>query len=96
MSDIILGLLMFLLFMAFWITPVVFGIRAARKKLRSPHWMWFGVHPIGGWITFAVLASLSLILLATTMLGGTLIFPTTKTWLGGDSQPRIPSTRPTV
>jgi hypothetical protein len=41
-----------------WITPVVLGIRLAQKKGYSPHWMWFGVHPIGGWVAFIVMASL--------------------------------------
>lgn len=43
----------------FWVLPIWLGLRAARRKNRSCHWMWFGFHPIGGWITFAVLASLS-------------------------------------
>jgi hypothetical protein len=42
----------------FWVLPIWLGLRAARRNKRSGLWMWFGVHPLGGWITFAVLASL--------------------------------------
>jgi hypothetical protein len=38
-----------------WILPIVLGIRAARRKGISPHWMWFGVHPLGGWLAFLIL-----------------------------------------
>jgi hypothetical protein len=41
-----------------WILPVALGIRVAQRKGYSPHWMWFGVHPIGGWVAFIVMASL--------------------------------------
>jgi|ERR1051326_3606562 hypothetical protein len=39
----------------FWAWPIRLGIREAKKKNYSPAWMWFGVHPLGGWITYAVL-----------------------------------------
>ena len=42
----------------FWIWPIFLGIKTAKEKGRSPHWMWFGVYPIGGWIALAVLRSL--------------------------------------
>lgn len=57
MSEAIHGFLMFLVLAAFWVTPIVLGVKVARKKSRSPHWMWFGVHPIGGWIALGVLTS---------------------------------------
>jgi xanthosine utilization system XapX-like protein len=38
-----------------WLVPIFFGIRIAKRKGRSPHWMWFGVHPLGGWIALLVL-----------------------------------------
>ena len=41
----------------FWVLPIVGGLRAARRKNRSPHWMWFGIHPIGGFIAWGVLAA---------------------------------------
>ncbi len=28
------------------------GLRAAKAKGRSPHWMWLGIHPVSGWIAF--------------------------------------------
>ena len=43
----------------FWVVPVAGGIHTARRRNRSPHWMWFGIHPFGGWIAFLVLLSLS-------------------------------------
>ena len=43
------------LVLALWIAPVVLGIRIAREKNRSPHWMWFGLHPVTGWIAYFVL-----------------------------------------
>ena len=42
----------------FWIWPIFLGIKAAKEKGRSPHWMWFGLNPLGGWIALAVLRSL--------------------------------------
>ncbi len=41
--------------LGFWVLPIVLGIKAARRNNRSPHWMWFGVHPLGAWIAFLVL-----------------------------------------
>lgn len=38
-----------------WPTPIVLGVKAAKRKGRSPHWMWFGIHPVGAWIAFLVL-----------------------------------------
>jgi uncharacterized membrane protein HdeD (DUF308 family) len=40
---------------AIWITPIVLGVRAARKKNYSPCWMLFGIHPLLGWIACIVL-----------------------------------------
>lgn len=37
------------------IYPILRGIEAAKKAKKSPHWMWFGIHPIGGWIAFYIL-----------------------------------------
>jgi hypothetical protein len=41
-----------------WVVPIHFGVRIAKSKGYSPHWMWFGVYPITGWITWLVLACL--------------------------------------
>ncbi|HJU84230.1 MAG TPA: hypothetical protein VJ600_08460 [Holophagaceae bacterium] len=42
----------------FWVFPIALGVSIAKKKNRSPNWMWFGIHPMMGWITVAVLAGL--------------------------------------
>ena len=39
-----------------WFLPVRAGLRMARSKNRSPHWMWFGLHPVGAWIVYFLLA----------------------------------------
>jgi hypothetical protein len=41
-----------------WVLPITLGIHQARKKNYSPLWMLFGIHPLGGWIAFIVLACL--------------------------------------
>lgn len=57
--DVMFGILGVLVFITLgWVLPIWLGLRAARRNSRSGLWMWFGVHPIGGWIAFAVLASL--------------------------------------
>lgn len=38
-----------------WVMPIVLGIKVAKKNHRSLHWMWFGVHPMTGWIALLVL-----------------------------------------
>ena len=37
-----------------WLVPIVCGILVYQHKGYSPHWMWFGVHPVGGWIALLV------------------------------------------
>lgn len=49
--------ILILLVIGFWAIPIVFGIRFAKKKNISPHWLWFGIHPFFGWITFAIIAA---------------------------------------
>jgi hypothetical protein len=41
-----------------WVLPIVLGVRLARRKGYSPAWMWFGIHPIGGWIAYIVFLAL--------------------------------------
>ena len=41
-----------------WVLPIRFGIGCAIRKHYSPCWMWFAIHPLGGWIAYLVLASL--------------------------------------
>jgi hypothetical protein len=57
--EVLLAILVSLVVITlFWVLPIWLGLRAARRNNRSGLWMWFGVHPLGGWITYAVLASL--------------------------------------
>ena len=57
--DFLLLLLMFFaLILVAWPLPIILGIRCALRKRYSPRWMWFGVHPIGGWVVFIILAAL--------------------------------------
>lgn len=57
--EVMFGILGALIFIALgWVLPIWLGLRVARKNNRSGLWMWFGLHPIGGWIAFSVLASL--------------------------------------
>lgn len=50
-----LRLLAFVGFLVIWIAPIFLGLKAAREKNRSPHRMWFGIHPISGWLAFLIL-----------------------------------------
>lgn len=43
------------LFLTAWIIPVALGIKSAKKKGISPHWMWFGIYPITAWIAFLLI-----------------------------------------
>jgi hypothetical protein len=47
-NDIWIGLGIALLGGLFWLLPILLGVRTARQKGRSPHWMWFGLHPFAG------------------------------------------------
>jgi WD40 repeat protein len=38
-----------------WVLPIVWGVKWARYKGLSTSWMWFGVHPLGGWIALVVI-----------------------------------------
>jgi hypothetical protein len=40
---------------AMWIHPVVEGLKWARLRGVSPYWMWFGIHPLGGWIAYSII-----------------------------------------
>jgi hypothetical protein len=41
-----------------WVLPITLGLRAAHRNNYSPLWMLFGIHPLGGWIAYIVLANL--------------------------------------
>lgn len=54
-AIIIVAILFVLILLGAWASLVVFGVKAAIKKNRSPHWMWFGIHPMGALIVFIVM-----------------------------------------
>jgi hypothetical protein len=62
-NDDLMGLVVALVIMAVVLTVyiglIVLGVTIAKRKNRSPHWMWFAVHPLGLLITLIVMASLS-------------------------------------
>jgi hypothetical protein len=62
-DDNIIGLVVALVVVAVVLTVyiglIVLGVTIAKRKNRSPHWMWFAVHPLGLLITLIVMASLS-------------------------------------
>lgn len=55
--EIFKNILIAVVAIAFWGIPIFLGIRIAKKKNISPHWMWFGIHPFFGWIAFGILAA---------------------------------------
>ena len=58
-AVVIGGFIAFLFLGGLWLLPVILGVRAAKTKGYSPHWMWFGLHPVGAWVAFIVIACLS-------------------------------------
>ncbi len=52
--ETVKGIFIVLLAIAFWFIPIVLGVRIAKRKNISPHWFWFGIHPIFGWIAFGI------------------------------------------
>jgi hypothetical protein len=46
--------IIYLLIVILWLLPIGLGIPLAKKRGHSPHWMWFGVYPMGGWIVLIV------------------------------------------
>jgi len=57
--GLVVGLVFLVVVLTVYIGLVVFGVRMAQRKNRSPHWMWFAIHPLGLLITLIVMASLS-------------------------------------
>ncbi|MCJ7588748.1 MAG: hypothetical protein MUQ00_12730 [Candidatus Aminicenantes bacterium] len=47
-----LELLASVIVLLIWLLPVLLGVQAAKAKGRSPHWMWFGLFPLTGWIAY--------------------------------------------
>ncbi len=57
--EMVIGILLSLAIIAVaWVIPITVGIRNFRRKGYSPHWMWFGIHPLFGYI--AMIVSLSI------------------------------------
>ena len=54
----IIGLVIVVAVIALYIGLIVLGVMIAIRKNRSPHWMWFAVHPLGLLITLIVMAAL--------------------------------------
>ena len=42
-----------------YVALIVLGVNIAKHKNRSPHWMWFAIHPVGLIITLIVMTCLS-------------------------------------
>ena len=58
-APLLLGVVVLTVFVVVgWVLPISLGIGCAVRKMYSPHWMWFGIHPVLGWIAFIVLAVL--------------------------------------
>ena len=55
LALILVVLLFVLIFFGAWASLIYFGVKTAKKKNRSPHWMWFGVHPVGALVVFIVM-----------------------------------------
>ena len=53
------AMMFILVLLAGWVALIVFGVQEARRKNRSPHWFWFGLHPLGALITFIVMKTIS-------------------------------------
>ena len=57
--GLVVGLVIAFVALAIYIGLIVLGVKIAIRKNRSPHWMWFAIHPLGLLITLIVMASLS-------------------------------------
>jgi hypothetical protein len=53
-EDVVVVLIVILTLLA-WVAILVGGVKVAKKKNRSPHWMWFGIHPLSGLVALVVL-----------------------------------------
>lgn len=58
LAAFLAGLIMLGGIVLLWVLPVVLGVQVAERKGYSPHWMWFGIHPVAGWVAFIVLSCL--------------------------------------
>jgi hypothetical protein len=53
-EDVVVVLIVILTLLA-WVAILVGGVKVAKRKNRSPHWMWFGIHPLSGLVALVVL-----------------------------------------
>jgi len=62
-QDDLIALVVFLVFavlaLSIYVGLILLGVNIAKRKNRSPHWMWFAIHPMGLLITLIVMACLS-------------------------------------
>lgn len=58
-NDQIAPLIVAFVGLVLYIGLIILGIRLAKSKNRSPHWMWFAIHPLGLIIVLIVIASIS-------------------------------------
>jgi hypothetical protein len=56
--QVVVALVVIAVLMAAYIGLIVLGVTIAKRKNRSPHWMWFAIHPLGLMITLIVMACL--------------------------------------
>jgi len=57
--GLVVGLVALVVVVTVYTGLIVLGVNIAKRKNRSPHWMWFAIHPLGLIITLIVMASLS-------------------------------------
>ncbi|HKP37642.1 MAG TPA: zinc ribbon domain-containing protein [Pyrinomonadaceae bacterium] len=56
---LVITLVVAAVFLTVYVALIVLGVNIAKRKNRSPHWMWFAIHPVGLIITLIVMACLS-------------------------------------
>ena len=59
LAGMIVALVAVVVVLSIYIGLIVLGVKIAKRKNRSPHWMWFAIHPLGLIITLIVMAALS-------------------------------------
>jgi hypothetical protein len=57
--GLVIGLAIVAVVLTIYVGLIVLGVNIAKRKNRSPHWMWFAVHPMGLFITLIVMSCLS-------------------------------------
>lgn len=51
----VLAILLFIAMVGiFWVIPIYYGSNNLKRKGYSTNWMWFGIHPLSGWIMFMI------------------------------------------